>query len=354
MTTNIYQKLAEHLDTLPQRYPTNTGTGLELKMLRHIFSPEEAEMAIQLKPAPEPPGMIAERRGLSLEATEKLLAEMFKKGQILRVGKNGEHQFMAAPFVVGIIEYQLERFTKEMIADLEAFGPILMDQTFLKGKTRELRTIPIKETVTDTTEVMPYESAEAIIKSAQYISVAECMCRKISQVKDEPCDRPLETCFQFNSATHIHVDMGLSRRIHREEALTILNKAVASSLVVQAGAAQNPGGICLCCGCCCLPLSACKHKDKPALYTNSNYVAVVDEEACSACGICETRCQMDAIAVEDCARIDLERCIGCGLCATTCDFGAMKLHKKDENHQWIPQPDHMTALKDIYKERRQG
>ena len=46
---DIYQALAEHLDTLPQRFPTNTGTGLELKVLQHIFTPEEAEMAIQLK-----------------------------------------------------------------------------------------------------------------------------------------------------------------------------------------------------------------------------------------------------------------------------------------------------------------
>lgn len=50
--------------------------------------------------------------------------------------------------------------------------------------------------VTDTSEVMPYESAEAISKSAKHISVADCMCRKISDVKGEPCDRPMEVCLQ--------------------------------------------------------------------------------------------------------------------------------------------------------------
>jgi hypothetical protein len=50
MTNDIYQRLAGHLDTLPQRFPTSIGTGLERKVLRHIFSPEEAEMATQLKP----------------------------------------------------------------------------------------------------------------------------------------------------------------------------------------------------------------------------------------------------------------------------------------------------------------
>ncbi|MCK5314190.1 MAG: 4Fe-4S binding protein [Anaerolineales bacterium] len=354
MTENIYQKLADHLDTLPQRFPTNTGTGLELKVLQHIFSHEEAEMAIQLQPMPEFPTDIAKRIGKGSEETEALLLEMSKKGQILRLGKPGEHKYMAAPFMVGIIEFQLKRFTKEMVEDLEAFQPILMEHTWLKGETRELRTIPIDKTVTDISEVMPYESAEAIIKSSKYISVADCMCRKISKVKGEPCNRPMEVCLQFDGATHFYVDNGLGRRIDQEEALALLKKGVDSSLVIQVGSPQNPGGMCMCCGCCCKPLTAYKKTDKPALFANSNYFAAVDEDACTACGICESRCQMDAITVEDYSQVDLDRCIGCGLCVVTCDFDAILLQKKDEDHQWVPQKDYMTAVMDIYKERREN
>ena len=354
MTENIYQKLADHLDTLPQRFPTNTGTGLELKVLQHIFSQEEAEMAIQLQPMPELPTDIAKRIGKGSEETEALLLEMSKKGQILRLGKPGEHKYMAAPFMVGIIEFQLKRFTKEMVEDLEAFQPILMEHTWLKGETRELRTIPIDKTVTDISEVMPYESAEAIIKSSKYISVADCMCRKISKVKGEPCNRPMEVCLQFDGATHFYVDNGLGRRIDQEEALALLKKGVDSSLVIQVGSPQNPGGMCMCCGCCCKPLTAYKKTDKPALFANSNYFAAVDEDACTACGICESRCQMDAITVEDYSQVDLDRCIGCGLCVVTCDFDAILLQKKDEDHQWVPQKDYMTAVMDIYKERREN
>lgn len=67
---DVYIALAEHLDTLPQRFPTNTGTGLELKVLQHIFSPEEAKMAVQLQPMPELPGDIAKRIGKDPEETE--------------------------------------------------------------------------------------------------------------------------------------------------------------------------------------------------------------------------------------------------------------------------------------------
>ena len=351
---DVYKALAQHLDTLPQRFPTNTGTGLELKVLQHIFSPEEAEMAIQLQPMPELAADIAARIGKDPEETEAFLLEMSKKGQILRLGKPGAHKFMAAPFMVGIMEWQLNRFTKEMIEDLDAFEPYLLEQTWMKGKTRELRTIPIDKTVTDTSEVMPYESAEAIIKSAKHISVADCMCRKISEVRGEPCDRPMEVCLQFDGAAHLYVGNGFGRRIDQEEALALLKKGVESALVIQAGSSQNPGGMCMCCGCCCKPLTAYRKTDKPALYANSNYFAVVDEDECTACGICESRCQMDAITVEDYSQINVDRCIGCGLCVTTCDFDAIKLHKKDEDHQWVPQPDYMTSLMDIYKERREG
>ncbi|MBW2369674.1 MAG: 4Fe-4S binding protein, partial [Deltaproteobacteria bacterium] len=226
--------------------------------------------------------------------------------------------------------------------------------TFLKGKTRELRTIPIDQTVTDTTEVMPYESAEAIIKSAKVISVADCMCRKMSDVKGTSCDRPVEVCLQMDGAAHLYMDMGLGRPIDQEEALNLLKKGVESSLVIQVGSSQNPGGMCMCCGCCCKPLTAYKKADKPALYANSNYFAVVDEDACTACAVCESRCQMDAITVDDYSQVDLDRCIGCGLCVTTCDFDAIELVKKDADHQWIPQLDHMTAVMDIYQERREN
>jgi len=353
MTEEIYQRLAEHLDTLPQRFPTNTGTGLELKVLRHIFSPEEAEMAVQLQPMPQLPGDIAKRIEKDPEEIEALLLKMYRKGQILRIGRPGEHKFMAAPFMVGIMEFQIKRFTREMVEDLEAFQPYLMAETWMKGKTRELRTIPIHRTVTDTSEVMPYESAEAIIKSAKYISVSDCMCRKISQVKGEPCDRPMEVCLQLGGAAHLYIDNGLGRCIDQTEALTLLQKGVESSLVIQVGSSQNPGGICMCCGCCCKPLTAYKKTKKPSLYANSNWFAVVDEDACIACGACEERCQMDAVSVEDVSSVDLDRCIGCGLCVPTCDYDAIHLQKKDPDQLYTPQPDFMTAMMDIYKERRE-
>jgi electron transport complex protein RnfB len=63
---------------------------------------------------------------------------------------------------------------------------------------------------------------------------------------------------------------------------------------------------------------------------------------------------MDAITVEESSQVDLDRCIGCGLCVVTCELDAIKLQKKDEAYQWVPQKDYMATVMDIYKERREG
>jgi electron transport complex protein RnfB len=45
--TDVYEKLANHLDSLPAGYPS-TETGLELRILKRLFSPEEAQIATSL------------------------------------------------------------------------------------------------------------------------------------------------------------------------------------------------------------------------------------------------------------------------------------------------------------------
>jgi hypothetical protein len=42
--TDVYEKLAQHLDSLPAGYP-RTESGVEMRILKRLFSPEEAEIA---------------------------------------------------------------------------------------------------------------------------------------------------------------------------------------------------------------------------------------------------------------------------------------------------------------------
>jgi MinD superfamily P-loop ATPase len=74
-------------------------------------------------------------------------------------------------------------------------------------------------------------------------------------------------------------------------------------------------------------------KKKIGLHTisASTYVAQVNAELCAACGTCEERCPMQAIAVGDegVAEVQEELCIGCGVCTPTCDTEAVDLVQRE-------------------------
>ncbi len=50
---DVYERLAKHLDNLPASYPA-TDSGVELRILKRLFTPEEAEAAMALTMFPEP------------------------------------------------------------------------------------------------------------------------------------------------------------------------------------------------------------------------------------------------------------------------------------------------------------
>ena len=48
MTEEVYGKLAKVLDTLPNGFP-RTESGVEIKLLKKIFQPEQAELFCDLR-----------------------------------------------------------------------------------------------------------------------------------------------------------------------------------------------------------------------------------------------------------------------------------------------------------------
>jgi len=60
MTDNPYRQLAARLDALPDGFPP-TEDGAELRLLAELFTPEEADLAAQLRLTLETPRQIAAR-----------------------------------------------------------------------------------------------------------------------------------------------------------------------------------------------------------------------------------------------------------------------------------------------------
>jgi len=346
---DMYKKLAVHLDNLPGGFPA-TESGVEIRILKRLFTPTEAEAALSLSLMLEPPAAIAARLGRPEAETARLLADMSRKGLILRATKGGQALYMAAQFVVGIWEYHVNDLDEGLIKDFNEYVPYLMD-TQLKLKTQQLRVIPVSQSIRAEMNIMPYEKAEEIIRSQSKIVVAPCICRKEHAMVGKGCGKPQETCLVFGGGAYFYEENGLGRSITTEEALTILRSGIEAGLVLQPGNSKKPLNICMCCGCCCQILKNLKTLDEPAKYACTSFCAEVDSERCSACQTCVDYCQMDAIRVDDAARVDPKRCIGCGLCVAACELGAIRLLEKGETGKWVPPNNIVETYIHIARER---
>lgn len=327
--TDVYKRLAIKLDQLPNGFPA-TDTGVELKILRKIFAPEEAEIALKLKPIPETSDVIAKRLDMPLVEIESILDNMAKKGQIMSEKRNALQVYELVPFVLGIWELQVNRLDKEL-SDLYAqYVPVF---GFSLGRFAPgfLRVVPINVPIDAEQQVLPYESVRQMIESAKTFQVAECICRKDRALKGKPCKHTLETCLSFSNEEQAFDKYPLGRMISKQEALDLLVKTEEEGLVHQTyNTKSDHFFICNCCSCCCPILGATKNFGLPHLMAKSNFVASINQETCEACGACaEERCPMAAITKDNGGyRVKPERCIGCGVCTTTCPTESITLIRK--------------------------
>jgi electron transport complex protein RnfB len=348
--TDVYKKLAAFLDHLPAGYPS-TESGVELRILKRLFTPREAEAAMLLTLMPEPASAVAARTNRDAGELADILETMASKGLIFRLSKKGLNLYSAAQFVVGIWEYHLNSLDEGLVRDVNEYMPALLKKGWLKVKTKQLRVVPVSKSVSAGMAIMPFEAAEAIINQQSKIVVSSCICRKEQKMIGKGCDKPMEVCFSFGSAASYYEKNGLGRSIDSAEALDILKAGVEAGLVLQPGNQQRSINICMCCGCCCGILKNLKTLEKPARVVHTNYYAQVDEETCTACEACVDRCQMDAITVDRIAQVNLDRCIGCGLCITDCPTEAMTLRQKPVDSWYLPPRNVFETYSNIARER---
>lgn len=333
MSTDIYQRLARFLDNLPGGFPA-TESGVELKILKRLFTPEEAELAMHLALLEEPPRVIAHRANKPLAEVAEMLDRMEKKGLVYARHKQGrEPLYTATHFVVGIYEFQLNKMDKEIAGYFEEYLQNILDFDVWK-KAPQIRTVPVGESIDAEIKVLDYERAEQLVQSHSKFGIAPCICRQEKEILGEPCDKPLETCMSFGSGADFYVRNGMGRYITKEEALGVLRLAEETGLVVQPGAAKQATFICTCCGCCCGVLTNLKRHPKPAEIAHTPFFAAHADDLCDGCELCLDRCQMEALFLDDgIVHVDRDRCIGCGLCITSCPNDALTLMRKPDSEQ---------------------
>jgi len=327
MNDIVFEQLADALDKLPNGFP-RTPSKIEIKILKKMFSPEEATLASQLGGSFEPMDEIAERIGLSAEQARKQLLKLVRRGMVWLDRGNGTPRVRLAPFVVGIYEAQLELMDHELAHLVEDYLAHGGAEGIMKPQPALHRVVPAQHAV-KTESVLPYDDVRAILLSARTFHIRDCICRaQQDQLGSRRCEFPVNMCLSFSDAER-SVDPG---DISRDEALAILEKSEEVGLVhTVSNVMQGLGYVCNCCGCCCAILRSITDWGIENSVAYANYFAVIDPGICAGCGDCIERCQVHAISEGDgVSVVDRARCIGCGLCVTGCPNQVARLERKAE------------------------
>jgi len=332
-----YEKLQQLLDASPTGAPA-TETFDEI--LRILFTPEEAALAVHLTLFPRPLDTIAPAAGISEEEAGRLLEGMTAKAVILSREKNGKRSYSLLPTIPGLFEFPLMKGSGTPMHDRlsrlwDEYHREVLGGTFSGNPTPIARVIPVGKSVEAVTRIHPYEEVARLIHAVDFIALAPCACR----LSIKACDKPVEVCFIFDGHGRFLVQRGFARQISRDEALKTLDKAEEAGLVhTSNNSADKPSFICNCCSCCCTILTCRTQLDLPNAFATSAFEAKVIPDDCTGCGICsDERCPVQAISVsEDIAQVDREKCIGCGLCVSTCPTSAISLSRRETPPEIIP------------------
>jgi H+/Na+-translocating ferredoxin:NAD+ oxidoreductase subunit B len=325
MSDEPYLRLREFLDLFPLGFPA-TDSGVELRILRRLFTVEEAETAVLLTPFPEEASQVATRAGVPVETLETRLAAMAEKGLVFRVRREGKTLYGAAPFMIGLYEYSVEKIDNELAGLYRQYYEEAYLDEMGASNVPGFKVLPINESVEAETVLYPFLDLVEQVKAARKISVADCVCRKESRLLGQACDYPLETCLSFGAAAEYYIETGIGREVSVEEAIEILRDADRAGLIHAGTNTKHLSNICNCCPCCCASMKGITQRghDKHR-YLNALFEAVVDEDACTGCEECTDRCPVGAMEFDGTARADRDSCLGCGLCAGVCAEGAITI-----------------------------
>ncbi len=346
-----YDRLAAAMDALPNGFPRTPG-GKEIRILQKIFSPEDAFLVSHLTGRMELPGTIAARAALPVEQVTSRLKTLAKRGMVwLDLDRESRSwRFRLAPFVVGVYEASLEMMDHELAHLVEDYMAEGGAEGIMRPEPALHRVVPGRHAL-PTEWVLPYEDVVQILDEAKSFSVRECVCRvQQDQLGNRKCDFPTHNCLTFSGSGRPPGPKDISR----SEALALLDESERIGLVhTVSNVVKGLHYVCNCCGCCCGILRGVTERGIQNSVARASYLAEVDAERCTGCGICVRRCQVSAMSDADgVASVDAGRCIGCGLCVSGCSTGAASLRRRSD-WEAIHPPETFTEWEHQRLHRRQ-
>lgn len=304
-----------------------------LRLISHLFTPEEAEVAVHLPfYRTRPLGWIARKAKRPEAEVREPIASMASK----RVIYQGDDGYSLLPLIPGMFEYMLiggidtpwHRTYAQLLDDVFRTGYM---RQYTRSPVRGVRTLPVQKVVEQHNHVVTADLISEMIRQHDDLAVANvCQCRQSLRFVGKTCKRatPEDGCLIFGVFAKELVRKGDGRYVSREEMGNIVEDRWRKKLVLLTGnlTPHESNAICTCCDCCCHLLEVVNHYDGKHLLANPHYVAKVDENACTSCMKCRKACNTGAHALVNKKHVyDPGRCIGCGLCVPACEEGVVEM-----------------------------
>ena len=153
-TVDIYERLAAAQEALPHGFP-RTKSGVEIKLIKMAFSPEEVALAGQLTRFPETAAEIAKRVGMD-EADVTVLCESLIPRRLVRLDApghalpgvtlqvDGAKKYRLGPFLVGWYEANMRLLGKEFAELFEQYVIEGGGERILSPRPGVLGVVPVR------------------------------------------------------------------------------------------------------------------------------------------------------------------------------------------------------------------
>jgi NAD-dependent dihydropyrimidine dehydrogenase PreA subunit len=365
MTTNdIYEQLMTNLSFMGMRCPPREEL---LDILKSNYSEEEVKvvLAIPSKKIPFQGISINEISNLiqvPIEHLKEILESLTNRGLLFsyKNENTGEIYYALQQSTFGFPQVFFWKgedtpYSRKMAKQvLKYFNTEVTKETY-STEPIPFRFVPVDETIEPGTQaIFPYQVMKEIIKNANVIAVAHCICRQSMKLIGRECEHPLEVCMKFNDLARFIIDKGFARELNVEEALKISRKASEAGLVhFTDNAIDNVQQNCNCCGCSCWNLGRIRRRMIPRDEIIATYfIRQTLSDNCVGCGNCIEICPTHAVKLENnITMIATNWCIGCGLCVLKCPNDAIQIVLRDDLKGKIPEKDFQSLHQKILANR---